>query len=161
MHLCAFWLNVFPPGLKTIHPTMSPRAILTGLEVDFNPTVSSSLANTSILTKSTTTQWSLALAQQLCCGQLVILKVDIILLACAQESALTKIIGPLSRYPALPNLRSKNSQRTTPRDWIFMTAMDARLHWITMRDKSLTKTQPTTRQMITVTQINPSFITMM
>ena len=36
MHLCAFWLNVFPPGLKTIHPTMSPRAILTGIEVDFN-----------------------------------------------------------------------------------------------------------------------------
>ena len=36
VHLCAFWLNVFPPGLKTIHPTMSPRAILTGLEVDFN-----------------------------------------------------------------------------------------------------------------------------
>ena len=35
VHLCAFWLNVFPPVLKTIHPTMSPRAILTGLEVDF------------------------------------------------------------------------------------------------------------------------------
>ena len=36
VHLCAFWLNVFPPRLKTIHPTMSPRAILTGLKVDFN-----------------------------------------------------------------------------------------------------------------------------
>ena len=36
VHLCEFWLNVFLPGLKTIHPTMSPRAILTGLEVDFN-----------------------------------------------------------------------------------------------------------------------------
>ena len=36
VHLCAFWLNVFPPRLKTIHPTMSPRDILTGLEVDFN-----------------------------------------------------------------------------------------------------------------------------
>ena len=36
VHLYAFFLNVFPPGLKTIHPTMSPRAILTGLEVDFN-----------------------------------------------------------------------------------------------------------------------------
>ena len=34
--LCEFFLNVFPPGLKTIHPKMSPRAILTGLEVDFN-----------------------------------------------------------------------------------------------------------------------------
>ena len=36
VHLCAFWLNVFPSGLKTIHPTISPRAILTVLEVDFN-----------------------------------------------------------------------------------------------------------------------------
>ena len=36
VHLCAFWLNVFPHGLKIIHPKMSPRAILTGLEVDFN-----------------------------------------------------------------------------------------------------------------------------
>ena len=36
VRFCAFWLNVFPPGLKTIHPTMIPRAILTGLEVDFN-----------------------------------------------------------------------------------------------------------------------------
>ena len=36
VHLCAFWLNVFPPGLKTIHPTMIPRTILTGIEVDFN-----------------------------------------------------------------------------------------------------------------------------
>ena len=36
VHLCAFWLNVFPLVLKTIHPTMSPRAILTGLEVDFS-----------------------------------------------------------------------------------------------------------------------------
>ena len=36
VHLCAFWLNVFLPGLKTIHPTMTPRAIITGLEVDFN-----------------------------------------------------------------------------------------------------------------------------
>ena len=36
VHLCAFWLNVFPPGLKTIHPTISPRAMLTVLEVDSN-----------------------------------------------------------------------------------------------------------------------------
>ena len=36
VHLCAFWINVFPPELKKIYPTMSPRAILTGLEVDFN-----------------------------------------------------------------------------------------------------------------------------
>ena len=36
VHLCAFWLNVFPPGIKTIYPTMSPRAVLTGLEVNFN-----------------------------------------------------------------------------------------------------------------------------
>ena len=36
VHLYAFWLNVFPPGLKTIHPTMSTRAVLTGLEVDSN-----------------------------------------------------------------------------------------------------------------------------
>ena len=36
VHLYAFWLNVFPSGLKTIPPTMSPRAILTGIEVDFN-----------------------------------------------------------------------------------------------------------------------------
>ena len=36
VHLCEFWLNVFPPGQKTIHPTMSPRSILTGLEADFN-----------------------------------------------------------------------------------------------------------------------------
>ena len=36
VYLCAFWINVFPTGLKTIHPTMSPRSILTGLEVDFN-----------------------------------------------------------------------------------------------------------------------------
>ena len=36
VHLCAFWLNVFTPGLKTIHTTMSPRAILTGIEADFN-----------------------------------------------------------------------------------------------------------------------------
>ena len=36
VHLCAFWINMFPPRLKTIHPTMSPRAILIGIEVDFN-----------------------------------------------------------------------------------------------------------------------------
>ena len=24
VHLCAFWLNVFTPGLKKIHSTMSP-----------------------------------------------------------------------------------------------------------------------------------------
>ena len=79
VHLCAFWINEFPPGLKIIHPTMSPRAILTGLEVDFNNHCSSSSENTSILTKSMTTQWPLALVQKLQCGQLLMLKVGIIL----------------------------------------------------------------------------------
>ena len=25
VHLCEFWINVFPPGLKTIHPTIVPE----------------------------------------------------------------------------------------------------------------------------------------
>ena len=156
VHLCAFWINMFPPGLKTIYPTMSPRDILTSLNVDFNNHCKLEFGEYDHTHKEHDNTMASRTCAAISLRPTGNAQGGYYFMSLRTVARITEISGPLSRYPALSNSRSNNSQRTTPRDWIFATATDARLLWMTTRDTFPTKIKPTMCQTIMITQMNCS-----
>ena len=158
VHLYAFWLNVFPPGLKTIHPTMSPRAILTRIELDFNNHCKLEFRKSA----HTYEEHNNTMVSRTC--EAILLRPTgntqggYYFMSLRTGARINRDHWTTLPLPRTVKLAIEQLAENNPRGWIFATATDARLRWMTMRDTSLTKNQPTMRQMIFITQINCSHL---